>query len=543
MITRSCRRYAAGSASVFACLVALSSAVYGADTHIPVQVNIAGNLGSFQGTTAPKATVFVYEGLDLNKLVAKVETDRDGKFSFAAKPLVPFFDESTGQLKNQAFVSYQIMAFWLDDEGKPQMLHRFQSVRFQPGDVSKEETWSLQLKKMPAGSITPKDPPVVLPVPPTPQGRVVPFDLLQPRVHRVGVGNATPYSQVVPVHWPWEQGFCLLPCRLNKENLGPADTKVGEVHTTAGAANTFKLGISSAVTIDMATSFDKFVTFSLGTGATFSEKLENTWRLLESDTHGVEALMSFRYEKSGWHWDFCYPITWPPYVSCPQWTWEVIQAVEPLTGAKNGVPAAGDNAQPGTINREWNPTPTSPGNGWSREIKNSWYFQGAGGLNLEIFKAKLGVRLDKSVDTKYEVDFDRDKLYDYEEMVSYDGGTNGGIWYFTHRLQQETLTATGQTSNSVKLQWTPFTGLDFARYEIWYQKQGTNAWSLHSAITNKEQTSGEFGRLASGTTYQFYVTVKENSGLYSDTNVVKRKTDSGGGGGGCIRDDCRPKPM
>src|SRR5437867_12681556 len=223
MITRSCRWFAAGSASVFVCLVALSSAVYDADTdthtQVQVQVNIAGNLGSFQGTTAPKATVFVYEGLDLDKLVAQVETDREGNFSFAAKPLVSFFDESTGQLKSQAFVSYQIMGFWQDDAGNPQILHRFQSVRFQPGDVSKAETWSLQLNQMPVGFVPPgalPAPPEVLPAPsetlpappetetlpappetlphppqalPPPPGGGAPFNLLQPRVHRVGGGE------------------------------------------------------------------------------------------------------------------------------------------------------------------------------------------------------------------------------------------------------------------------------------------------------------------------------------------------------------------
>jgi len=203
----------------------------------------------------------------------------------------------------------------------------------------------------------------------------------------------------------------------------------------------------------------------------------------------------------------------------------VVLPVKYNGGAYDGAPVGGDNIQPESIPVQWLKAWTSPGNSWGEETGHSWYFRGAVGLNLGIFKVELGSRLERSVDTKYEADFDLGKHYDYTEMISYDRGTNGAIWYFTHRLQKETLAATGQTSTSVKLEWTPFTGLDFSKYEIWYKKLGTNSWSLHSAITNKATTSCWCNSLVPATTYQFYVKVKENSGLHSLTNIVNRTTN------------------
>jgi hypothetical protein len=463
---------------------------------------------SFKGTAAPNATVFVFEGIGLDKMVAQGATDGVGTFSFSAQPAVSFVDSKTGQPKSQAFVSYRILAFWINEAGNAETIQQFKSVRFLPGDAAKAEAWSFLLSPVRSG---PDE------ATPTPLGEVTPDNRADP--------------------------FCIVPCIYQSEDLGSHLTKVGEVHTTAGASSTFEFGISSAVTIEVAASYDNFVTFSLSGGVTWSEGLGGIWKRAESDINGIEALSSFQYERRWWHLDYCKD--WPrceyciifPFL-CSEFWWQTVEPVKFNGGAKEGPSVVGDNLQAERIPSKWRKSWTSPGNSWFRTVENSWYLAASVGLKVEVAEVSLGLRIEASEDTKYTAEFDPETQYDYEEMIAYDGGTDGATWYFTHRLAKETLAATDETSNAVKLQWSRFGGLDFARYEIWFKRKSQSTWSLHSAITDREQLSGWFDRLSSGTTYQFYVSVKEKSGLYRDTDVVERRTDGGGGGGGCPR--CPP---
>lgn len=454
------------------------------ESEIPVTVQ--GSVRASTGAPLEAANIVILEGETLERGVANLTVGAEGSFTFTHRPTVSFLND-TGVSMSQAFLSFRIVAAGIDAEDNPWFLHTFRSLRFRPGEVEKAAEWPLELE------------PYTLP----PAAQLAP-----PSAHAQRSSHLTTC-------------FAGL-CQFLEEDLGVRLTKVGEVHTTAGAKTTFKFGASSAVTTEVGVSYDNWASYSISAGAVWSRGLWGTWRQTYNETEGVDALTSFRYVRYSWINTNCGIALLFNFRHC---AWETVEPARYLGGAKDGPVAGGDNQNPDAIPSSWDWSATDPGNTWGQSTRSSYHFEEAVGLTVKGLGVTLGTRLESSTDTEVEVEFDTSPpTTDYVEMIAYDRGTDGAIWYFTHRLANETLQATNVTYTSIDLEWTPFEGLDFEAYYIWWRGKGQVEWLLRETASDPANVSLTVAGIAQGFTYEFYVTVKEQSGLFSTTEVIEVKT-------------------
>lgn len=87
-------------------------------------------------------------------------------------------------------------------------------------------------------------------------------------------------------------------------------------------------------------------------------------------------------------------------------------------------------------------------------------------------------------------------------------------------------TASDITSDSITLRWSKNTDTDFAKYEIhWKMGTGLEPFYYSATITDQSITTYTVTDLQPSTLYQFMVTIVDNSGNSTDSNMVNVWTD------------------
>jgi hypothetical protein len=81
-----------------------------------------------------------------------------------------------------------------------------------------------------------------------------------------------------------------------------------------------------------------------------------------------------------------------------------------------------------------------------------------------------------------------------------------------------------RTINSIDIIWSKYNGDDFERYEVYYRKKYSPAYSLYSTIKNERQIYLTVSDLEPKTEYQFYVRAIDKKGQFTDSEIYKLET-------------------